>query len=122
MPCIIERKPIEDGIHLAVEVMKRHGVVVEIETSHVPKDDEGDFVQLVRMKGGLSYRGESYKLEFYVVVPVPTHRTPNDWAYLIAYHFLGRAFVELRDNSKLELARDLWRKEVDIVSELVHRD
>jgi hypothetical protein len=119
----IEIKPIEEGISIASSAMQKKGIVSEIKIAEVPEDDsekEGEFVEIIRMEGRISSGQLKTKFDFYLPIPVATHRNPKDWAWIIVSHFLGEALCILRERvGWTDEVKSFLETERDLVDELI---
>lgn len=118
----VEQKPIEEGIPLAIETFLQHGIKAGIAIHKMPTRAEtvSDFAVLVWMSGELTHRATTLSFDFFVPVPVLTHRDKNNWAWVIAHGFVGKGFSAISEQSGKE-AIAFWEKGLDVVDELIHK-
>jgi len=87
----------------------------------VPKDDEvkkGEFVKIVTFDGIVKYGEEERKFNFFVAVPVASHRERKNWSWIIANSFLSHAACTFEGDD--EKIRYLLNLRMNIVDKLIH--
>jgi hypothetical protein len=119
----IEKADIEAGIKIAISSMEKKGIHSKIQIENVPENDikkEGEFDQIVSMRGEIEYGKLKEKLIFSLSVPVPSHHDEKNWAWLVVYHFLGKVFCLLLEKEGLKNdVRSLHKLQIDLVDELI---
>lgn len=119
----IEIEPIEKGIDIAISAMQEKNIKSEIKIAKVPENDsqkEGEFSEIIRMEGKIDSGELETEFNFYLSIPVATHRNPENWAWIITYEFLGEALRILREREGWNgVVKNFWETEVDIVDKLI---
>ena len=119
----IEKEQIERGIAIAASAMQKKGIESDIKIAKVPEDDsqkEGEFSKIIRMEGKIDSSVLKTEFDFYLSIPVASHRNPENWAWVIVYEFLGEALRILLENEGWnDNVKSFWEIEVDLVDELI---
>lgn len=116
---MIDRAPIEEALPVVMDALKKQGVVAEIVIKRVRDEQADEHVQLVTMNGTLDYGGERENFDFWVMVPVPTHQTSANWAWVTAHSFVGRSFHLISTKYSREQGIAFWKSAEEAVYELI---
>lgn len=117
----IEESQIKKGIKIATDAISSSGIIAEINIERIPEDDEvkkGEFHKIIILNGVIKYGEDEKNFDFFIAIPVASHREPKDWSWLIASSFLSHAACTFDgDDEKIKYLLNL---RMDIVNKLRH--
>src|SRR3989344_2847068 len=116
---MIEKSNIENSISIVTEAMNRRGIFVNLKINDMPsRNEESDFVQLVSISARIIFGDILKDFDFWAVVPVPTHRRVENWAWIISHNLTGKAFDQLNNKVAPKIRIGFWEKAREAVNEL----
>lgn len=118
----ISKKSVKEGIKIAVSAIEQKGIDAEIKLLRIPEDDKvekGEFAKIATFEGFIKFKDFNTKFEFFTPIPLADHRDSENWSWVIACDFLGRAVFELfKEKGLTDDVKKLDKIKLAVVDEL----
>jgi hypothetical protein len=123
----VDVSKLEKAFPLVKKAMAERGIEVELKYDHAFEPEKKEIEGYISGPGfivlacNMIYQGEQYGPVVYVMIPVESHQTPSNWAWLIAHYLVGEQFSNLSETVGKEIAIKFYLTAKEAVYELIEK-